>query len=72
METGLAAAFLAMLGWRAASVRACEAALIVVGVVGVYATNTILHGDAWYGLTLVLVAGASIAARMVRRPVPAV
>jgi hypothetical protein len=46
--------------------------LIVVGVVGVYATNTILHGDAWYGLTLVLVAGASIAARMVRRPVPAV
>jgi hypothetical protein len=44
----------------------------VVGVlVGVYATNTILHGDAWYGLALVLVAGASIAVRMARRAVPA-
>jgi hypothetical protein len=66
-----ALAFLAVLGWRGASVRAWEAAVIVVGVVGVYATNTILHGDAWYGLALVLVAGASIAARMVRRAVPA-
>jgi hypothetical protein len=58
-------------GWRATSVRAWEAALIVVGVVGVYATNTILHGDAWYGLALGLLASASIAARMVRRAVPA-
>jgi hypothetical protein len=40
--------------------------VIVVGVVGIYATNTILHGDAWYGLAFVLVAGASIAARMLR------
>jgi hypothetical protein len=66
-----ALAFLAVLGWRATSVRAWEAALIVVGVVGVYATNTILHGDAWYGLALGLLASASIAARMVRRAVPA-
>lgn len=61
-----ALAALAALGWRAGSVRAWEAALIVVGVVGVYATNTILHGDAWYGLALVLVAGVSIATRMLR------
>jgi hypothetical protein len=61
-----ALAFLAVLGWRAGSVRVWEAALVVVGVVGVYATNTILHGDAWYGLALVLVAGASIATRMLR------
>jgi hypothetical protein len=55
-----------VLGWRAGSVRAWEAALIVVGVVGVYATNTILHGDAWYGLALVLVAAVSLATRMLR------
>jgi hypothetical protein len=61
-----ALAALAVLGWRAGSVRAWEAALIVVGVVGVYATNTILHGDAWYGLALVLVAGVSLATRMLR------
>jgi hypothetical protein len=66
-----ALAVLAALGWRARSVRAWEAALIVVGVVGVYATNTILHGDAWYGLVFVLVAGASIAARMLRAGVAA-
>jgi hypothetical protein len=59
-------AVLAVLGWRARSVRAWEAAVVVVGVVGIYATNTILHGDAWYGLAFVLVAGASIATRMLR------
>jgi hypothetical protein len=65
-----ALAVLAVLGWLAKSVRAWEAAVIVVGVVGIYATNTILHGDAWYGLAFVLVAGASIATRMVRAGAP--
>ena len=58
---------LAVLGWLAKTVRAWEAALMVVGIVGIYATNTVLHGDAKYGLLLVLVASASIALRMVRR-----
>jgi hypothetical protein len=39
---------------------------MVVGIVGIYATNTALHGDAKYGLALVLVASASIAFRMER------
>ena len=58
---------LAVLAWMAKSVRAWEAALMVVGIVGIYATNTVLHGNAKYGLLLVLVASASIALRMVRR-----
>jgi hypothetical protein len=60
-------ATLAVLGWAAKSVRPWEALAVIVGVVGIYATNTILHGDAKYGLTFVLVAGASIAFRMQRR-----
>jgi hypothetical protein len=39
---------------------------MVAGVVGIYATNTALHGDAKYGLAFVLVASASIALRMGR------
>jgi hypothetical protein len=37
---------------------------MAVGIVGIYATNTVLHGDARYGLAFVLVAAASIALRM--------
>jgi hypothetical protein len=48
------------------AVRPWEALAVVVGVVGIYATNTILHGDARYGLAFVLVASASIAFRMER------
>ena len=40
--------------------------VMVVGVVGIYATNTALHGDAKYGLAFVLVASASIALKMGR------
>ena len=58
---------LAVLGWRSRAIRAWEAAVMVVGIVGIYATNTVLHGNAKYGLLLVLVASASIALRMVRR-----
>jgi hypothetical protein len=58
---------LAVLGWRSRAIRAWEAAVMVVGIVAIYATNTVLHGDAKYGLLLVLVASASIALRMVRR-----
>jgi hypothetical protein len=57
-------AALAVLGWVAGSVRPWEALVMAVGVVGIYATNTVLHGDARYGLLFVLVAGASIAVRM--------
>ena len=39
---------------------------MVVGVIGIYATNTALHGDAKYGLTFVVVASASIALKMGR------
>jgi hypothetical protein len=59
-------ATLAVLGWMAKTVRPWEALVMVVGVVGIYATNTALHGDAKYGLALVLVASASIALRMER------
>ena len=59
-------ATLAVLGWVAKSVRPWEALAVVIGVVGIYATNTVLHGAARYGLTLVLVASASIAVRMER------
>jgi hypothetical protein len=59
-----ALATLAVLGWMAKTVRPWEALVIVVGVVGIYATNTALHGDAKYGLTFVLVGSASIALRM--------
>jgi hypothetical protein len=58
---------LAVLGWAAKTVRRWEALVMVVGIVGIYATNTVLHGDAKYGLTFVLVASASIAYRMQRR-----
>jgi hypothetical protein len=58
---------LALLGSLAKTIRAWEAALMVVGIIGIYATNTVLHGDAKYGLLLVLVASASIALRIVRR-----
>jgi hypothetical protein len=61
-----ALATLAVLGWMAKTVRPWEALVMVVGVVGIYATNTALHGDAKYGLTFVLVASASIALRMGR------
>jgi hypothetical protein len=61
-----ALATLAVLGWMAKTVRPWEAAVMVVGVVGIYATNTALHGDAKYGLAFVLVASASIALRMER------
>jgi len=57
---------LAVLGLAAKTVRPWEATLMVVGIVGIYATNTVLHGDAKYGLTLVLLASTSIAVRMVR------
>jgi hypothetical protein len=59
-------ATLAVLGWLAKTVRPWEALVMAVGVVGIYATNTALHGDAKYGLAFVLVAGASIALRMER------
>lgn len=59
-------ATLAVLGWVAKSVRRWEALVMVVGIVGIYATNTALHGDAKYGPTFVLVASASIAYRMER------
>jgi hypothetical protein len=61
-----ALATLAVLGWMAKTVRPWEALVMVVGVVGIYATNTALHGDAKYGLAFVLVASASIALRMGR------
>jgi hypothetical protein len=57
---------LAVLGWLSKSVRAWEAVVMVVGIVGIYATNTVLHGEAKYGLTFVLVASGSIALRMGR------
>jgi hypothetical protein len=57
---------LAVLGWMARSVRPWEVLLMVIGIVGIYATNTALHGDAKYGLTFVLVASTSIAFRMER------
>jgi hypothetical protein len=59
-------ATLAVLGWMAKTVRPWEALVMAVGVVGIYATNTALHGDAKYGLAFLLVAGASIAPRMER------
>jgi hypothetical protein len=59
-------ATLAVLGWMAKTVRPWEALVLVVGVVGIYATNTALHGEARYGLAFVLVASASIALRMGR------
>jgi hypothetical protein len=59
-------ATLAVLGWVAKTVRPWEALAMVVGIVGIYATNTVLHGDAKYGLSFVLVASASIAYRMER------
>ena len=62
----LALATLAALGWVARTVRPWEALVMVVGIVGIYATNTALHGDARYGLSFVLVASASIAFRMER------
>jgi len=61
-----ALATLAVLGWMAKTVRPWEALVMVVGIVGIYATNTALHGDAKYGLSFVLVASASIAYRMER------
>jgi hypothetical protein len=61
-----ALATLAVLGWVAKTVRPWEALVMVVGVVGIYATNTALHGDAKYGLTFLLVASASIALKMGR------
>jgi hypothetical protein len=59
-------ATLAVLGWMAKTVRPWEALVMVVGVIGIYATNTALHGDAKYGLAFLLVASASIALRMGR------
>jgi hypothetical protein len=59
-------ATLAVLGWAARTVRPWEALVLVVGVVGIYATNTALHGDARYGLAFLLVASVSIAFRMER------
>jgi hypothetical protein len=59
-------ATLAVLGWVAKTVRPWEALAMVVGVIGIYATNTALHGDAKYGLTFVVVASASIALKMGR------
>jgi hypothetical protein len=59
-------ATLTLLGWAARSLRAWEALVMVVGVVGIYATNTALHGDAKYGLAFLLVASISIALRMER------
>ena len=61
-----ALATLAVLGWMAKTVRPWEALVMVIGVVGIYATNTALHGDAKYGLAFVLVASASIALRIGR------
>jgi hypothetical protein len=61
-----ALATLAVLGWMAKTVRPWEALVMVAGVVGIYATNTALHGDAKYGLAFVLVASASIALKMGR------
>jgi hypothetical protein len=61
-----ALATLAVLGWMAKTVRPWEALVMVVGVIGIYATNTALHGDAKYGLAFVLVASASIALKMGR------
>jgi hypothetical protein len=61
-----ALATLAVLGWMAKTVRPWEALVMVVGVIGIYATNTALHGDARYGLAFVLVASVSIALRMER------
>jgi hypothetical protein len=61
-----ALATLAVLGWMAKTVRPWEALVMVVGVIGIYATNTALHGDAKYGLAFVLVASVSIALRMGR------
>jgi hypothetical protein len=61
-----ALATLAVLGWMAKTVRPWQALVMVIGVVGIYATNTALHGDVKYGLTFVLVASASIALRMER------
>jgi hypothetical protein len=61
-----ALATLAVLGWMAKTVRPWEALVMVVGVVGIYATNTALHGDAKYGLAFLLVASASIALKMGR------
>jgi hypothetical protein len=61
-----ALATLAVLGWMAKTVRPWEALGMVVGVVGIYATNTALHGDAKYGLTFVLIASASITLKMGR------
>jgi hypothetical protein len=58
---------LAVLAWMTKTVRAWEAALMVVGIVAIYATNTVLHGNAKYGLLLVLLASASIALWIVRR-----
>jgi hypothetical protein len=60
-------ATLAVLDWMAKTVRPWEALVMVVGTVGIYATNTALHGDARYGLAFLLVAGTSIALRMERR-----
>ena len=59
-------ATLAVLGWMAKTMRPWEALVLVVGVVGIYATNTALHGDATHGLAFVLVARASIALRRER------
>jgi hypothetical protein len=59
-------ATLAVLGWMAKTVRPWEALIMVVGVIGIYATNTALHGNAKYGLAFVLVASASIALKMGR------
>jgi hypothetical protein len=50
----------------AKTVRPWEALVMVVGVVGMYATNTALHGGARYGPAFLLVASASIALRMER------
>jgi hypothetical protein len=61
-----ALATLAVLGWVAKTVRPWEALVMVVGVVGIYATNTALHGDARYGLAFVLVASASVALKLGR------
>jgi hypothetical protein len=43
------------------SVRAWGAAALIFGMVGIYATNVALHGDARYGFAFVLVVSASIA-----------
>ena len=46
--------------------RPWEALVMVAGVVGIYATNTALHGDAKYGLAFLLVASTSIALKIGR------